>query len=156
MSVKEEEKSSALQRLRDWLSTYPGYSVLERFQVDYTSALPYSGGVYPKGQVELSHSSDILGNWTLYCEYNFKLQFSLPDPTVDETEGDTNAEWLMAFQHWVQEQSAQGLAPTFGNVDLLQEHLKAQSGQLEKASGEAIGTYSVLLTATFKKKYEVN
>ena len=56
----------------------------------------------------------------------------------------------MDFQEWVQEQSALGLAPVFGDVPR-QEKLTAQNGVLYDAEDEGLATYMVQLSVQFIK-----
>ncbi len=42
-----------LQRLIEWLSTYPGYNILEDFSVDWTDNIPNNGGIFPSGLSEV-------------------------------------------------------------------------------------------------------
>lgn len=143
---------SDLEKIRNWIATYPGYDILNTFHVDYTDQIPANGGIYPSGLVEISRRSDILGNVTAKNQYNFGLYYVfLKDP--GDTEGATiNADWLMDFQQWVQEQSAQGLAPVFGDEPRT-ERIKAQNGVLYAAEEEGTATYMVQLSAEFLKKY---
>lgn len=144
-----------LQRLRDWLATYPGYDILGSFRVDYTDQVPANGGLYPEGLVEISRSEDILGNVTVRSQYNFGLFFVLPKAPGDDLGAQLNADWLMDFQRWVQEQSVRGLAPTFGNTEQRAETMKAQNGVLDNAADEGTAIYVVVLAAEFKMRYEV-
>lgn len=144
-----------LQRLRDWLAAYPGYDILGNFRVDYTDQVAGGGGLYPQGLVEISRSEDILGNVTVRDQYNFGLYLALPKAPGDDLGAEINADWLMDFQRWVQEQSVRGLAPTFGNADLRAEMIKANSGALYDAGEEGMATYMVVLSAEFTTRYEV-
>ena len=56
---------TALEKIREWLRSYPGFDILSAFQVDYTSEVPGCGGLFPAGLVELSRRRDILGNVTV-------------------------------------------------------------------------------------------
>ena len=43
---------TALEKLRDWIATYPGYNILADFQVDFTDQMTAnSGGIFPSGLV---------------------------------------------------------------------------------------------------------
>ena len=44
-----EPPKTDLQRMREWLATYPGYDVLGTFRCDYTDQVPGNGGMYPRG-----------------------------------------------------------------------------------------------------------
>lgn len=55
--------------------------------------------------------------------------------------------------HWVQEQSAHGLAPNFGDAE---EPViaRAQNGVLYEAEAEGTATYMVVLSLRYTKTYE--
>lgn len=72
----------------------------------------------------------------------------------DDIGATINADWLMSFQEWVQEQSVTGRAPAFGDEPRT-EKIIAQNGVLYAADEEGTATYMVQLSVQFKKKYEV-
>lgn len=157
MAVKKkavQAPKTDLQRLRDWLATYPGYDILGNWQVDYTDQVAGGGGVYPHGLVEISRSEDILGNVTVRDQYNFGLYVALPKAPGDDVGAEINADWLMDFQRWVQRQSVAGLAPRFGD-DPRSETIKANSGALYDTDAEGMAIYMAVLSAEFTTKYEV-
>ena len=145
---------TALEKIQDWIKTFPQYDALTTFSVDYTSAEPTNGGLMPAGLVEVSRTTDIVGNVTVSNQYNFTLYFVFLKSPGDETTAEENAQWLMDFQDWVQAQSATGKSPFFGD-DARQETMKAQNGMLLEADAEGTAVYSVNLSANFVKKYEV-
>ena len=145
---------TALEKIQDWIKTFPQYDALTTFSVDYTSAEPTNGGLMPAGLVEVSRTTDIVGNVTVSNQYSFTLYFVFLKSPGDETTAEENAQWLMDFQDWVQAQSATGKAPLFGD-DARQETMKAQNGMLLEADAEGTAVYSVNLSANFVKKYEV-
>lgn len=141
-----------LEKIRSWIATYPGYDILTNFDVDFTDQIPSNGGIYPSGLVEISRTRDILGNVTVRNQYNFGLYYVfLKDP--GDTEGAmVNADWIMDFQKWIQEQSVLHLAPVFGD-DARSERIKAQNGILYDANEEGTATYMVQLSVQFTKFY---
>lgn len=146
---------SAINKIRDWVKTYPGAcKVLDLF-VDYYSMQLNGSSIAPSGMVEVSRKKDILGNLTVENQYNFKLSFVFPKAPGDDDGAAENAEWLLDFQEWVQEQSILRLVPAFGD-DPLKETVKAQNGTNEYATIEGSGLYTVLLSVNFIKIYEVN
>ena len=145
---------TALDKLRNWIATYPGYNILDTFNVDYTDHIPSTGGIFPSGLIENSRSEDILGNVTVQNQYNFGLYYVFTKDPGDDATALTNAEWLMDFQLWVQNQSITRKAPAFGD-DPASERIQAQNGVLYAADAEGTATYMVQLSVTFKKKYEV-
>ena len=137
-----------LEKVRQWLLTYPRWGEDCQLYVDYTNAAPDNAGLYPAGLEEISRREDVLGNVTLYCRYHFVLHRLV---TGQQDNGE-HARWLMAFQDWVQRQSAQHLAPVFGD-EPARERIRAEKGKLKEASQTGTATYTVNLTAEFIKKY---
>lgn len=144
---------TALEKIKTWLSAYPGFNILDQFQVDYTDQIPNNGGVYPSGLVEISRKQDILGNTTVNNQYNFGLYYVFEKTPGDDTGATVNADWLMDFQEWVQEQSVTGQAPVFGDVPR-SERIMAQNGVLYAAEGEGLATYMVQLSVQFVKEFK--
>lgn len=145
---------TALEKLRSWLATYEGYDILSKFQVDYTDQIPANGGVFPSGLVEIERRPDIVGNVTVENQYNFGLYYVFHKAPGDDAGAAENADWIMEFQAWVQEQSLLGLAPAFGDIPR-DERIMAQNGVLYEATGDGLATYMVQLSVRFKKKFEV-
>lgn len=145
---------TALERIRAWIASYPGYDILGTFQVDYTDRIPTSGGIFPSGLVEIRRTEDILGNTTVENQYNFGLYYVFLKAPGDDAGAQLNASWIMDFQMWVQEQSVRGKAPVFGD-DPRSERIQAQNGVLYEADEEGTATYMVQLSVNFTKIYEV-
>jgi hypothetical protein len=145
---------SDLEKIRQWLTGFPEYRRIKGYKVDYTDAVPNHGGIFPSGLVELSRSEDIIGNVTVRNQYNFGLYYVFTKSPGDDVGAAINADWLMDFQKWVQEQSVRGLAPTFGDEPGT-ERIQAQNGVLYDAADEGTATYMVQLSVTFTKIYEV-
>lgn len=143
-----------LEKLKNWLGAYPGYDILSTFRVDYTDQVPNNGGVYPSGLVEVERRKDILGNTTVTNQYNFGLYYVFEKAPGDDAGAAVNADWIMDFQEWVQEQSILGLAPTFGDVPR-DEKIMAQNGVLYETDEEGTATYMVQLSVRFTIKFEV-
>ncbi len=139
-----------LEKIRQWVLTYPQWGADGVLYVDYTDAVPGNGGLYPVGMEELSRREDVLGNVTVQCRYRFNLYRVI----TGQADNRENAEWLMAFQQWVQQQCAAGLAPQFGD-EPGKERLRAEKGKLSEASQTGTGTYVVTLTAEFMKTYSM-
>lgn len=145
---------SDIERVRAWIETFPDHRKLDGFQVDYTDAIPNNGGIFPSGLVEISRTEDILGNVTVRNQYNFGLYYVFPKAPGDNEGATINADWVMDFQKWVQEQSIRRLAPTFGDEPET-ERIQAQNGVLYDAEEEGTATYMVQLSVNFTKIYEV-
>ena len=142
---------SDLERIRSWISTFPDHQKLNGFQVDYTDAVPNNGGIFPSGLVEISRTKDVCGNVTVQNQYNFGLYYVFLKAPGDDEGASVNADWVMDFQKWVQEQSVMGLAPIFGD-DPSGERIQAQNGVLYASDEEGTATYMVQLSVNFIKK----
>lgn len=136
-----------LEKLKAFLLTYSGWE--DTLFVDYTEATPGNAGLFPAGLEEISRQEDVLGNLQIACRYRFHLYRRTPA----QSDGTADAQWLLDFQSWIQQQSAAGLTPQFGDVPS-RERLQAEKGALQTAS--QTGTYTVTLIADFMKVYEVN
>lgn len=145
---------TALEKMREWLKTYPGYDILHDFQVDYTDQVPANGGIFPNGLVEVERRRDIVGNVSVTNQYNFGLYYVFEKSPGDDTGAAINADWVMDFQEWVQAQSACRLAPVFGDEPSM-EQISAQNGVMYDSDDEGTATYMVQLSVTFIKKFEV-
>lgn len=143
---------TALEKMKEWLGTYPGHDILSDFQVDYTDKIPSNGGIFPAGLIEVNRVRDILGNARVTNRYNFGIYYVFEKDPGDDAGATVNADWLMDFQEWVQSQSIRGLAPTFGD-DPKAERIMAQNGVLYEAETEGIATYMVQLSVTFTKSF---
>lgn len=136
-----------LEKMRQWLITYPKWDE-GLLHIDYTDALPGNLGLFPTGLEEVSRREDVLGNIAVKNRYHFALY------RVDarQENNEENALWLLDFQNWVQNQSAAGIAPHFGD-EPAQERLWAEKGKLKEAAQTGTGIYAVTLTAEFVKYY---
>lgn len=141
-----------LEKVRKWLEGYPDIQRIQAFGVDYRAEVPENSSIAPSGLVEISRSEDILGNVTVENQYNFDLHFVLLKAPEDDAGATDNANWVMGFQNWVQEQSIRKLVPTFGDRPK-QETVRAQNGQLSYADLDGTGIYTVQLSINFTKIY---
>lgn len=144
---------TALEKIRDFVKSYPGSDIFLDFHVDYTDQIPFNGGVFPSGLVEVSRKKDILGNATVTNQYNFGLYYVFEKSPGDDAGAEVNANWVMDFQEWVQEQSIIGAAPIFGD-DPKSEKIIAQNGVLYDADEEGTAMYMVQLSVQFIKNYK--
>ena len=145
---------TALDKLRDWIKTFPGYDILADFQVDYTDQMTAnSGGIFPSGLVEVGRSSDIMGTITVTNQYNFALYYTFLKSPGDDVGAAVNAGWVMEFQEWVQAQSITGKAPVFGDRPK-NERIIAQNGTLYEFDAEGTALYAVQLSVQFVKIFE--
>lgn len=144
-----------LAKIREWLQTFPQFNRLQGLKVDYYSTQLDNSSIAPSGLQEISRAEDILGNVEVKNQYNFSLEFVLTKSPGDDVGAKENADWLLQFQRWVQEQSVRKLVPTFGDEPAT-ETIKAQNGANTYADIEGNAVYTVLLSITFTKKYEVS
>lgn len=134
--------------MKGFVESFPGFDVLSQFDIDYTDRVPNAGGLFPSGLVEVQRHKDLLGNVWVENQYNFALY-----TTLEKYQGSPdNAEWQMAFQAWVQEQSARGLAPAFGD-DPRHERIVAQNGELVENDDEGTALYVIQLSVSFTKNF---
>lgn len=142
---------NTLEKIQEWVETYDQHNALSSFRVDY--AEDTSSGSDMSGLTELSRTVGILGNVTVTNQYAFALYLTFA-PSADNPIGATYADWVTAFQEWVQEQSVLGQAPAFGDRPR-DEKIAVQNGTLYNTDSEGAVTYKVTLSVEFKKYYEV-
>ena len=145
---------TALEKIRKWIATYPGYDILADFQVDYTDQMTAnSGGIFPSGLVEVGRNADITGTTTVTNQYNFALHYTFLKATGDDVGATINADWIMDFQEWAQAQSITGQAPTFGDRPR-SERIIAQNGTLYEFDADGTALYAVQLSVQFVKIFK--
>jgi len=137
-----------IEKMRQWLQSFPRWGE-QPLYVDRTDAAPDNAGLFPAGLEELSRTRDVLGNVTVWCRY----QFVLHRLAAVGNDGTDNAQWLLDFQNWVREQSALGLAPTFGD-EPARERMQARRGRRREGDQAGTGVYEVTLTAEFVRRLE--
>lgn len=141
---------SVIKTVKDWISTYPGYATLEDMQVDFFDPIPNNGSIAPSGMMEISRTEYIGGIVEVQNQYNFALYFVFYKPPDENEQAQTNADWVLDFQEWVQEQDIKKKVPTFGRQTI---SVLAQNGMLYAADGEGTGIYTVQLTINYKKEF---
>lgn len=144
--------TTALETMREFIQSYPNADILDSLHIDYTDHVPNMGGLFPAGLVETARRRFILGDVEIDQQYNFALYTVLEKSPGEDTGATLNAEWLMGFQEWVQEQSALGLAPTFGDVPR-KESMVAGNGTVYSADEEGWAVYAIQISASFTKVY---
>ena len=141
-----------LERMRQFIAAYPHAEALQPLSIDYADRVPGGAGLFPGGLVEVRRTTDLLGSVTVESQYNFAL-YTVMTKAPGEDDGATlNAEWQMAFQEWVQEQSARHLAPTFGDEPRT-ERMTAQNGTIFSADEEGVAVCVIQISASFKRFY---
>lgn len=143
---------TALEKITAFVRSYPGADILQEFHIDYTDQIPANGGTFPSGLVEISRKEDLMGNVTVSNQYNFGLYYVFPKSPGDDERAAANADWIMDFQEWVQERSATGEAPVFGDRPR-EERIMAQNGVLYSAQDEGTAIYMVQLSVRFVKYF---
>lgn len=143
---------SALSTMREFINEYPDADILSQLSIDYTDSVPNCAGLFPSGLVEVSRTKFITGDVEVVNQYNFALYTSLEKSPGEDVSATYNADWLMGFQEWVQEQSILGNAPAFGD-DKASEKIVAQNGAIYSADEEGIALYAIQISVTFKKYY---
>jgi hypothetical protein len=143
-----------LEKIRAWLRTFPDFDILSAFQVDYTDQIPANGGIFPAGMQEIRRRAFILGDVEVTNRLNFGIYCVFEKAPGDDAGASFNADWVMDFQQWVQEQSVRGAAPVFGNIDTRSETIKAENGMLYASDAEGTATYMVQLSIQYKNLYE--
>ena len=145
--------STALETMREFVASYPGMDVLAGLAIDYADRVPDCASLFPSGLVEVRRTKDVLGNVTTDNQYNFVLYTVLGKAPGDDEIATLNAEWVQAFQEWVQERSALGLAPTFGD-EPRRERITAQNGAIYSADPEGTAVYAIQISVSFTRHYE--
>lgn len=139
-----------IETIKNWIATYPGHNILSEFSVDYTDQIPANGGIFPAGLTEVSRTQDVTGDTLVQNQYNFGLYYVFEKSPGDDEGAEVNADWIMDFQQWVQEQSITGNCPKFGDRTT---EIKAQNGSMYDANAEGLATYMVQLSVSFEKTY---
>ena len=131
-----------LEKMQQWLVSYPGWE--DTLQLDVIEPVPGNTGLFCDGLEERSRQADVLGNLQIACRCRFTL--------CRRVSRDCDAaQWLLDFQSWVQQQSALGLTPRFGDIPRL-ERMEAQKGSLRDRGQTAL--YTVTLIADFTRIYQ--
>lgn len=143
---------NALAKMRDFIATFPDWDILSQLSIDYTDKVPDCAGLFPGGLVEINRNMDIVGDVTVDNQYNFALYANLAKSPDEDSGATINADWLMAFQEWIQEQSVTGQAPTFGD-EPRKEVVTAQNGAIYSTDDEGTALYVVQISVTFTKHF---
>lgn len=142
---------SDMEKLKNWLETYPGFGRLRCLRVDLTDRDGDNAGLYPSGLVEVRRRTDLLGAVTVENQYNFNLHFVLEMALEDPEAGAQNAQWLLNLQNWIQDESMAGRVPVFGDRTT---RVTARDGRLTDADPEGVAVYSVRLRVEFIKRMD--
>lgn len=144
--------NNALQKMRDFIAEFPNWDILSQLTIDFTDNVPDCAGLFPGGLIEVQRHADITGVKWVDNQYNFVLYTNLAK-SPNEDEGATiNADWLMDFQEWMQEQSITGNAPVFGDRPR-EEQITAQNGAIYSADDEGTAIYAIQIAVNFVKEF---
>jgi len=145
---------SDLERIREWIKSFPGMP--EDMAIDYTHNNPINAGLFPQGRQEISRRKANIASEDVIVtnQYNLSLMPIFVKSPGDDEQATQNAEWVMDFQQWVQDQSIMGEAPTFGNYDTDSEIIRAQNGMFYNDRDSGVSAYTAVLTIQFKKYYK--
>lgn len=141
-----------LETMREFVASYPDADILSTLVIDYTDQVPDMGGIFPQGLVEVERRTDILGNSTVTNQLNFALYTVLSKAPEDDAGATYNAEWVLDFQQWVQEQSVTRQAPTFGDVPYM-ESIAAQNGEIYSSPSDGVAIYAIQISVIYQKKF---
>lgn len=141
-------ETTVLGKMREFIASFPDYDILSQLTIDFTDHVPDCAGLFPSGLVELRRTTDIVGDISVTNQYNFALYTNLTKSPDEDTGATVNAEWLISFQEWVQEQSALHLAPTFGD-EPNRERITAQNGAIYSTDDEGAAIYAIQISITF-------
>lgn len=143
-----------IQKMREWLLTYPGMPQDDKFQIDYYSNDPSNASLTPNGLIEVGRNEYNDGMLAVTNQLNFNLEIIMSKPPDHSEDSASNAEWLLNLQKWVQRQSVLRKAPTFGNIDQHDEVIRAQNGSVLESVDEG-GVFLYLVTISVQYREEI-
>ena len=136
-----------LEKLRQWLLTYPGWGD-GGLTVEHTDGRPGSAGLFLAGLEELQHQPDLQGN-TLVCN---RLQLVLE--RNETAAGEEAAGWLLDMTRWLRQQCANGQLPPLGCYPDAQR-LAVKQGSLRRVYGQTTAVYQLRLQLDYWEYWEV-
>ena len=132
-----------LEKMKDFISKYEHFDILDNFCIDYTDQLPANAGLFPAGLVELERRADILGNVEVQNQLNFALYVIL-----NKSAGDDE---LIDFAEYIQEENLRHKHLPFGDYPE-SEIIMASDGRLYDATDEGLGIYAIEISVRYTKK----
>ena len=141
------EAMTALEKMKNWLTSFPLWSE-KQLPVDNSDGIPEHCGLFCRGVEEISRRQDVLGNTQILS----RLRFTLCRTAANSADNTDNANWLLALQAWIRQQSALGLAPVFGDLPH-GERIWAENGKLRDASQAGTARYTADITVEFTNLY---
>lgn len=143
---------SILETMRSWLSECPYLDEFSGGHIDWTDNTAMEYGIMPTGSVIIRTEEDVLGNKTVYKQYNLALYAR--GWTVDDVVRLENSTFLEDFSDWVEEQQMAGKTPKFGD-NPEEEEITAQNGMLYQMDPNGqTGLYQIQISVTYEKHYE--
>jgi len=140
-----------LEKMKDFISKYEHFDILDHFCIDYTDQLPANAGLFPAGLVELERRADILGNVEVQNQLNFALYVILNKAAGDDTLATINADWLIDFAEYIQEENIKHNHLPFGDYPE-SEIIMASDGRLYDSTDEGLGIYAIEISVRYTKK----
>lgn len=132
----------ALDKIREWLATYPGWQKGITLFVDYLGCVPGCAALYPQGVEVLERREDVLGG----VRTRNRLRCMVYRVAAQEEDFEKDARWTEGFCTWVRQQSDAGLAPRLGDG---KEWIQAKNGRLVRVPSAGTGVYGVELVAEY-------
>lgn len=142
----------SFERLLDWLASCPALAGVP-LQMDYLPPQGGCGALFPQGVVQTEQRQNLLGDTVSRLRMELTLRLKLPYVPGDAALSARNAALLVQVQNWTAQQSAAGLAPTFGNIDPACEVLRAGAARMETADDEGSALYTMTLTAEYTVRW---
>lgn len=138
-----------LEKLKSWILTFPNWDG-KTVVADCIPNQPNLLSIVPQGLRVIGHKQDLLGN----CRQRLQSDYTLYYTGLGSAHAWEDADTMAAFQLWAQAQNAQGRCPHFG--DTPNEQLSARQGKLLRLDKLGLSIYTVQITVTYEKNYEVN
>jgi len=112
-----------IEKLEEWLETYPDFDFDGFFRVYEYMPFPSQGsGALVPTETMSAISQDIVGETSV--TRNHYVTLYARKSGIDDVTNKANPEFLTDFHHWVVEEQIFGTIPKFGNVDTDRELLE--------------------------------
>jgi len=143
---------SIIKTMQEWLETCPYLDDFAGQHIDWTDSAAGDYGIMPTGCVNIRTDEDVLGNRTVYKQYNLSLYAR--NWTVDDVARLENTTFIDDLSQWIEEQQMAGTTPKLGD-DPDTEEISAQNGMLFQLDPDGqTGLYQVQISITYEKHYE--
>lgn len=138
-----------LERLRQWLLTYPGWGGY-RLTVGCTDGTPGSAGLFLTGMEELERQADLQGNSLVRNRLRLLLRRNGPPP---DGQGEDSG-WQLELAAWIRQQSIAGTVPQLGCIADGQR-MQVKQGKLARVQGQTLAVYETELLLDYWEYWEV-